>query len=41
MLKTLAAHFKFHLTLVSYRVTVEECQTSVASAEDIKSTLYN
>lgn len=43
MLKTLAAHFEFHLTLDSNSVTVEESQASVASvasAEDVQSTKY-
>lgn len=40
MLKTLAAHIEFHFTLDSNTVTLEESQTSVASAEDVQSTKY-
>lgn len=40
MLKTLAAHFKLHVTLDSYSLTLEESHTSVGSAEDIRSTKH-
>lgn len=38
MLKRLAAHFELHVKLVSCSVSVDESQTSVASAEDVKIT---